>query len=137
MIDGLMLEITWNVMQQYLTSIPIAVFCRVGIPLGFVFGLGETVKPFQQCCSAYESAHRRPDSGSTVSSLSATLIQKPFHGASTSKLSSQFSLFLFQFFPSLAGDSSNSHGQPSKSSPGRNRSNRIFTAPAFSLSLFC
>jgi hypothetical protein len=36
------MDTTWNVMGQYVTTMPMAVLFNIGIPLALVFGPGET-----------------------------------------------------------------------------------------------
>jgi hypothetical protein len=47
-IDGLILDTTWHVLRQYVTALIMAVYCKVGVPLGFSFGVAETVELYQQ-----------------------------------------------------------------------------------------
>jgi hypothetical protein len=47
-IDGLMLDTTWHVLRQYVTAIVMAVYCNVGIPLAFAFGVAETKGLYEQ-----------------------------------------------------------------------------------------
>ena len=42
LIDGLMLDTTWEVMDKYVTSILVAASCNTSVPLGFSFGAAET-----------------------------------------------------------------------------------------------
>jgi hypothetical protein len=47
-IDGLMLDTTWHVLRQYVTSPLMAVYRNVAVPLGFAFGVAETVDLYHQ-----------------------------------------------------------------------------------------
>jgi hypothetical protein len=47
-IDGLMLDTTWRVLRQDVAAIVMAVYGNVGIPLGFAFGVAETIEPYEQ-----------------------------------------------------------------------------------------
>jgi hypothetical protein len=42
-IDGLILDTTFNVIRQYHTAILLAIIHHVGLPLGFAFGLQESI----------------------------------------------------------------------------------------------
>jgi hypothetical protein len=45
--DPLMLDTTWRVLRQYGTAIVMAVYGNVGIPLGFAFGVAETIELYE------------------------------------------------------------------------------------------
>jgi hypothetical protein len=42
-INGLMLDTTWRVLRQHIASLLMAVYRNVVVPLGFAFGVAETV----------------------------------------------------------------------------------------------
>jgi hypothetical protein len=52
-IDGLMLDTTWHVLGQYVTSLLMAVYRNVAVPLGFAFGVAETVDLYNQHYGAF------------------------------------------------------------------------------------
>jgi hypothetical protein len=52
-LDGLMLDTTWMVIREYVTSILMGVYRNVGIPLGFAFSLGETTELYEQHYRAF------------------------------------------------------------------------------------
>jgi hypothetical protein len=52
-IDGLILDTMWHVLCQYVTALVMAIYCNVGVPLGFSFGVTETVKLDQQQYAAF------------------------------------------------------------------------------------
>jgi hypothetical protein len=52
-IDGLIPHTTWHVLRQYVTALVMAVYCNVGVPVGFSFGVAETVELCQQQYTAF------------------------------------------------------------------------------------
>jgi hypothetical protein len=52
-IDGLILDTMWQVLRQSVTALVMAVYCNVGVPLGFSFGVAETVELYQQQYAAF------------------------------------------------------------------------------------
>lgn len=42
-VNGIQLDTTWSILQQYVTSIPTIIISGVGIPIGFQFGLVEDI----------------------------------------------------------------------------------------------
>jgi hypothetical protein len=52
-IDGLMLDTTWHVIRQSVTTIVMAVYCHVGVPLEFALGVAETMELDQQHYDAF------------------------------------------------------------------------------------
>jgi hypothetical protein len=52
-IDRLMLDTTWYVLRQYATSLLMAVYRNVAAPLGFAFGVAETVNLYDQHYGAF------------------------------------------------------------------------------------
>jgi hypothetical protein len=52
-IDGLMFDITWYVVRQYLTMIIMDIYCNVGIPLTFTFDVAETKELSEQLYMAF------------------------------------------------------------------------------------
>jgi hypothetical protein len=47
-VDGLMLDMTWKITRKYVTTIIMAVYRNMGIPLGFAFGAAEIVDLHEQ-----------------------------------------------------------------------------------------
>jgi hypothetical protein len=47
-INGLMLDTTWHVLREYVRSLLMAVYRNVAVPLGFTFGVAETVDLYDQ-----------------------------------------------------------------------------------------
>jgi hypothetical protein len=43
-IDGLMLDTTWHVLTQYVTSLLMLVYEKVAAPLGFAFGVSARLR---------------------------------------------------------------------------------------------
>jgi hypothetical protein len=74
-IDGLMLDTTWHVLRQYVTSLLMAVYRNVAVPLGFTFGVAETVDLYNQHYGAFAQLFGfelqkyilKSDQGSTLS----------------------------------------------------------------------
>ena len=54
-LNGLMLDTTWKVMYNYVTSILVASVCNVSVPLGFSFGKSETKDEYQLLFSFFKS----------------------------------------------------------------------------------
>jgi hypothetical protein len=52
-IDGLMLDTTWHVLRQFVTSLLMAVYRNVAVPLGFAFGVAETVDVYDEHSGAF------------------------------------------------------------------------------------
>jgi hypothetical protein len=46
--DGLMLDTTWYVLRQCVASLLMAVYGNVAVPIGFAFGVAETVDLYNQ-----------------------------------------------------------------------------------------
>lgn len=55
LVDGMMLDTTWKLMQNYVTSILVASVCNVSVPLGFSFGKAETKEQYQLLFSFFNS----------------------------------------------------------------------------------
>ena len=54
-VDGMMLDTTWKLMHNYVTSILIASVCNVSVPLGFSFGKAETKEEYMLLFSFFKS----------------------------------------------------------------------------------
>jgi hypothetical protein len=75
--DGLMLDTTWKIIRKYMTTIIMAVYRNVGIPLGLAFGTAETMELYEQHFGAFnhmfgiDLSHYilEPDQGSALCSL--------------------------------------------------------------------
>jgi hypothetical protein len=52
-VDGLMLAKTWKVIRTYVTTVTMAVYRNVGLPLGFAFGAAETMEFYEQHFTAF------------------------------------------------------------------------------------
>ena len=59
-IDGMMLDTTWKLIQNYVVSILVASSCNVSVPLGFSFGKAETKEEYQLLFSFFfiQAQHR-------------------------------------------------------------------------------